>query len=76
MTKPAQDKSDWPTDQEQDEFDESIAEYMSSGQFNADVKADHFADGVPISYIPEDEPGVIVTEYPDGRIERELIKGE
>jgi len=34
-----------------------------------EIKKIHFADGVPVVYMEDEDSGYIITEYPDGRKE-------
>ena len=70
----AQDKSTWVTDQQQQELADAIDDLLDSGEFNAEVRKKHFDAGFPITYMSDEESNIMITEYPDGKIEKERVE--
>ena len=61
------------TDKDWRELHNDILTDVESMEFYEAIKAKHFAQGVPITYLDPADTDMLITEYPDGRLTLSLI---
>ena len=62
------------TNKEWRELQIEILADIESMEFYEAIKAKHFAQGVPITYLDPADTDMLITEYPDGRLTKESMQ--
>lgn len=61
------------TDEEFDQIMDEIHEEMESGTWTDEIRREAFTKGATFSYEDENDPNILITEFPNGTIRRETL---